>query len=90
MDTANIYIWLVDADSKSLHAIPSYLACIPIWNQMLTTRVAPDDNEKTPCPRMNQKTLVPSGVISSTEFFNSTSTSIHLASNDEFQSVLSL
>ena len=43
MDTANIYLWSVDADSKFLNTITSYLACIPIWSQKLTTRVAPDD-----------------------------------------------
>ena len=69
MDTANIYLWLVDADSRSLHTITSYLACIPIWSQMLTTGVAPDDNEKTPCPRMNQKTFISTDIISSTKFF---------------------
>ena len=100
MDTANIYLGLVDADSRFLHTITSYLACIPIWSQTLTTEVALDDNKKTPCPRMNQRTLVPSDIIKSTEFLSSTSTSHHLplvpkfhalrgivisdASNDEF------
>ena len=63
MDTANIYLWLMDANSRFLHTITSYLACIPIWSQKLTTGVAPNDNEKTPCPRMNQKTFVPSYII---------------------------
>ena len=57
--------------------LTSYLARIPIWSQMLTTGVAPDDNVKTPCPRMNQRTLVPSDIINSTEFLNSTSSSYH-------------
>ena len=39
---------------------------IALW-PLLTTGVALDDNEKTPCPRMNQETFVPSDIISSTE-----------------------
>ena len=73
---------------------------------LLTIGVAPDDYVKTPCPRMNQRTLVPSDIINSTECLSSISTSHHLsliprfhalhrivisdASNDEFESVLSL
>ena len=84
MDTTNIYFWLVDADSRLLHTIASYLACIPIWSQMLTTGVAPNDYMKTPCPRMNQRTLVPSDIISSTKFLNSTSTSYHFLLYPDF------
>ena len=63
MDTEKIYIFVVGCIFQVLTHITSYLTCIPIWSQMLTTRVALDDNEKTPCPRMNQKTFVPSDII---------------------------
>lgn len=60
MDTIDICLLSMDADSKFLHIITSHLACIPIWSQMLTTGVALNDYMKTPCPRMIQKTLIPS------------------------------
>lgn len=55
MEVADICLLLIDADSRFLDTITSYLACIPMWSEMLTTRVAPVDFIKTPFPWMYQR-----------------------------------
>jgi len=79
MDTADICLLSVDADSRFLHTITLYLACIPIWSQMLTTGVAPDDYMKTPFPRIIQRTLVQSDIISQQSFLTLLLSSHHLS-----------
>ena len=69
----------VDADSRFLHTITSNLACILIWSQMLTIGVTLDDYMKTPCPKMIQRTLVPSDIVSQQNFLTLLLSSHHLS-----------
>lgn len=66
-----------DTNSRFLHTIISYLACISIWSQILTTGGTLEDYLKTSCPRMYPMLLVRSKIIILLEFFNSTFSSYH-------------